>query len=59
MLLRLIVGAGLFAAGYYLGREVGRHEPMRREIEQGRADGRSREVVDEGGDGECSAGDSH
>lgn len=46
MLVRLIIGAGLFAAGYYLGREIGRHEPLRRELEHGRATGRSAEVFD-------------
>ena len=46
MLVRLIMGAALFAAGYYLGREVGRHEPLRREIEAGREARRSQEIVD-------------
>lgn len=44
MFFRIIVGLGTFAAGYYLGREVGRHEPVRRELEEGRASGRYREI---------------
>jgi hypothetical protein len=35
-MVRLLVGAGLFALGYYLGREVGRHEPILEELEQAR-----------------------
>lgn len=32
MLLRLVVGAGIFALGYYVGREVGRMEPIIEEL---------------------------
>lgn len=44
MLLRLIVTTGIFAVGYYLGREVGRNTPVRRELEQARARGNVTEV---------------
>lgn len=37
MLLRLIAGVGLFAFGYYLGREVGRMQPIREELARARA----------------------
>ena len=33
---RLIIGVGLFTLGYYIGREVGRTEHVRRELEQAR-----------------------
>ena len=36
MLFRLIAGAGLFAFGYYLGKQIGRMEPIRDELEQAR-----------------------
>ena len=41
MIVRLFLGAGLFALGYYLGREVGRSEPVREELRRARegADG--------------------
>ena len=32
MLFRLIAGAGIFALGYYIGREVGRMEPIISEL---------------------------
>ena len=32
MLIRLIAGVGLFAFGYYLGKQVGRMEPIRDEL---------------------------
>ncbi len=32
MLLRLLVGTGLFAFGYYLGKQVGMTEPIREEL---------------------------
>ena len=44
MLFRLIMATGAFAAGYYLGREVGRHETFQRELDEGRAAGASEEV---------------
>ena len=44
MLFRLIMATGVFAAGYYLGREVGRHETFQRELDEGRAAGASEEV---------------
>ena len=50
MLLRVILGAGLFAFGYYLGREVGRHEPIREELEQARKH-RERAQPEESGQG--------
>ena len=36
MLVRLVLGVGLFALGYYLGREVGRAEPVREELRRAR-----------------------
>lgn len=36
MLFRLIAGAGIFALGYYIGREVGRMEPIISELEKAR-----------------------
>ncbi|MEA3292094.1 MAG: hypothetical protein U9Q71_07325 [Pseudomonadota bacterium] len=39
MLLRLIMGTGLIAFGYYMGREVGRTEPIREELKRVRENG--------------------
>jgi hypothetical protein len=36
MLTRIVAGLGLFALGYYLGKEVGRTEPVREELEAAR-----------------------
>lgn len=36
ILLRLVAGAGLLALGYYVGREVGRLQPIREELKQTR-----------------------
>ena len=36
MLLRLITAAGIFALGYYVGREIGRMEPVIAELEKAR-----------------------
>lgn len=36
MWLRLLVGAGLFALGYYLGKEVERTRPVREELDRAR-----------------------
>jgi hypothetical protein len=36
MLLRLIAGIGLVAFGYYIGRQVGRMEPIREELQRAR-----------------------
>jgi len=36
MLLRLLAGAGLFAFGYYLGKQVGMTEPLREELARAR-----------------------
>jgi hypothetical protein len=36
MFSRLIVGAGLFALGYFVGREVGRMEPIIQELQRAR-----------------------
>jgi hypothetical protein len=33
LLLRVLVGAGLLALGYYVGREVGRVESIRQDLE--------------------------
>ena len=37
MLLRLLAGAGLFAFGYYIGKQVGMTEPIREELARARA----------------------
>ncbi|MCU0833638.1 MAG: hypothetical protein MUC77_04255 [Chromatiaceae bacterium] len=36
MIVRLVLGVGLFALGYYLGREVGRAEPVREALRSAR-----------------------
>ena len=36
MLMRLIVGTGLFAFGYYLGKQVGMTEPLRADLARAR-----------------------
>lgn len=36
MILRMLTGAGLLLLGYYIGREVGRAEPIRKEMEKAR-----------------------
>lgn len=46
MLFRLIAGAGLFVIGYYLGREVERYAPMRRELREARENGGTEEIRD-------------
>jgi hypothetical protein len=37
MILRLVLGAGLVALAYYIGREVGRTELVREELRKARA----------------------
>lgn len=34
MILRILIGAGLLWLAYYIGREVGRGEPVRLELEK-------------------------
>jgi hypothetical protein len=41
MITRLIINLGLFALGYYLGREVGRTESVRERMRQVRESGAS------------------
>ena len=36
MILRLIAGVGLVALGYYVGKQVGRMEPVREELAKAR-----------------------
>lgn len=36
MLFRVLIGAGLFVLGFYLGREIGRTEPIREVLRQAR-----------------------
>jgi len=45
MLLRVAFGVGLLALGYFVGREMGRNESLRKELE------RERELNDSGPDG--------
>lgn len=39
MLLRVAFGVGLLALGYYVGREMGRNESLRRELERDQGPG--------------------
>ncbi len=50
MLVRMMVGVGLLALGYYLGREVGRAEPLREELR------RAREAAGSDGDSAAAPG---
>ena len=36
MILRILAGAGLLLLGYYVGREIGRAEPIRKELKDAR-----------------------
>ncbi len=45
MLFRVFVSLGLVALGYYVGREIGRGEPIRREMEELREQERSNRAV--------------
>ncbi len=36
MIFRILVGAGLLALGYYVGREIGRTESVREELRKAR-----------------------
>ena len=36
MILRVLTGTALLLLGYYIGREVGRTEPIRKEMEEAR-----------------------
>jgi hypothetical protein len=36
MIIRILTGASLLLLGYYIGREVGRAEPIRREMQDAR-----------------------
>ena len=36
MIIRVLTGAALLLLGYYIGREVGRTEPIRKELEEAR-----------------------
>lgn len=46
MLGRLVVGVGLFALGYYLGREIGRTEPIRDELKRARRQNQDARVAE-------------
>ena len=47
MVVRVIVSLGLLALGYYVGREIGRAEPIRKDLKDLR-DAASRETRDGG-----------
>jgi len=47
MLMRLIVGAGLFAFGYYLGKQVGMTEPLRADLARAREQEETDPVTEE------------
>jgi hypothetical protein len=36
MIFRILFGASLFALGYYIGKEIGRTEPIRNTLEKSR-----------------------
>ncbi|MCG6969435.1 MAG: hypothetical protein LJE85_06685 [Gammaproteobacteria bacterium] len=36
MIVRVLTGAALVLLGYYIGREIGRTEPIRKELEEAR-----------------------
>ena len=36
MIFRLLFSASLFALGYYIGKEIGRTEPIRKDLEKAR-----------------------
>jgi hypothetical protein len=36
MVFRILAGVGLFALGYYVGREIGKTEHIRRQLQQAR-----------------------
>ncbi|MCZ6577062.1 MAG: hypothetical protein ACE10E_10610 [Acidiferrobacterales bacterium] len=41
MIFRILVGAGLLALGYFVGREIGRTEPVRKELRNAREQDRA------------------
>ena len=45
MIFRLLAGVGLLALGYYVGREVGRAEPIREELRKTREEKPSEETA--------------
>jgi hypothetical protein len=44
MILRILTGVGLFALGYYLGKEVARTESVRADLEAARGEGEASET---------------
>jgi len=52
MMLRLIVGAGLFAFGYYIGKQVGLTEPIREEFARARENEEATKAGEDDVDGE-------
>ena len=46
MITRVLVGAGLLAIGYYVGREIGRTEHIRKELEESRLNASPPEQAD-------------
>lgn len=58
MLLRVAFGVGLLALGYFVGREMGRNESLRRELERDTSadgPGPEDEPCSPGGDGDAAA----
>ena len=51
MLVRIATGVGLFALGFFLGREIGRTEPIREELRHARGARRSAAIIDIDKDG--------
>lgn len=50
MILRVLIGTGLLALAYYVGREVGRTEPIREELRKAREDEKSGQQPQESAD---------
>ena len=44
MIFRVFVSMGLLALGYYVGREIGRGEPMRKDLKDWRDDEERKQV---------------
>ncbi len=54
MIIRVLLGAGLLALGYYVGREVGRAEPIRKQLDEARTEGDQVDAMEEDRDSELT-----
>jgi hypothetical protein len=59
LIVRLVITAGLVALGYYVGREVGRMESVRRGLEGSRAPRPPPEAAGAAGSGQPASGGRH